>query len=172
MVSISLIQRTGDQKFVGTCARAGVDGLIVPDLPLEESERLRSLARDAGLTMSLLVAPTTPPARAAAIAGASTGFVYLLARAGITGESRALDTANLHERVAAIRSASPLPVACGFGVSTPEHVREVLRHADAAIVGSALVRRLSEAFASGADPVNAAGSFVTELAGAASHQAR
>jgi tryptophan synthase alpha chain len=152
---------------VESCRGAGVDGLIVPDLPLEESASLRGHAQDAGLTLSLLIAPTTSAARAETIARASTGFVYLLARAGITGEGGAIRTEGLGERVAAIRNATPLPIACGFGISTPEHVREVLGHADAAIVGSALVRRIEEAFGAGEDPVPVAASFVSTLCAAA-----
>lgn len=167
MVSYSIVRRAAEERFVESCRRAGVDGLIVPDLPLEESDSLRGLARDAGLTVSLLIAPTTPPARAETIARACTGFVYLLARAGITGEGGALRIEGLGERVARIRGATDLPIACGFGISTPDHVRTVLEHADAAIVGSALVRRIGEAAGAGRDGVQAAALFVSELCAAA-----
>jgi len=109
------------------------------------------------LTGTLLVAPTTAPERAARIAKACTGFVYLLARAGITGEGAAV--ADVSGAVARLRSATQLPIACGFGISTAEHVRAVVKHADAAIVGSALVRRMR-----GSDPVGEAERFTRELA--------
>ena len=167
MVSYSLVRRATEGVFVESCRRAGVDGLIVPDLPLDESDSLRGHARDAGLTLSLLIAPTTTAPRAEAIAHACTGFVYLLARAGITGEAGALDEEGLAARIATLRKATPLPIACGFGISTPEHVRAVLRHADAAIVGSALVRRVDEAAKAGEDLVPVAASFVSTLCAAA-----
>lgn len=163
MVSVSLVQRADPVKFVESCAAAGIDGLIIPDLPLEESERLRNIAAEAGLTMSLLIAPTTPEKRAAKIAQSCTGFIYLLARAGVTGESASFQAGNLKERVAFLRTVTPLPIACGFGISGPEHVKAVLAEADAAIVGSALVRRMSDAAAGGGDALEAAAGFVREL---------
>jgi tryptophan synthase alpha chain len=167
MVSISIVHRTGPGSFISSAAEAGFDGLIFPDVPLEESDELLGLTRDAGLCASLLVAPTTPPARAERIARACTGFVYLLARVGITGEQgRAGEAIDIGERVRLLRSATELPIACGFGISTPDQVRAVVRHADAAIVGSALVRRMSDASARKGDPVVAAEAFTRELAGA------
>lgn len=163
MVSMSLLHRAGERAFVQACAAAGIDGLIVPDLPLEESDGLRGIARDAGLTFSLLVAPTTPPARAERIAAACTGFVYLLARSGVTGERASIEAAGLRSRVEALRRATDLPIACGFGISGPDQVREVLGIADAAIVGSALVRRMNEASLNAEDPVSAGAAFVSEL---------
>jgi tryptophan synthase alpha chain len=166
MVSISIVHRCGPARFVADCARSGFDGLIVPDLPLEESGEVRALARDAGLTCTLLVAPTTPPDRAAAIARACTGFVYMLARTGITGERPDAPAPDLGERIVALRTATDLPIACGFGISTRQHVRSVVAHADAAIVGSALVRRMGEAAAAGRDPVTDAAALVRTLAAA------
>jgi tryptophan synthase alpha chain len=163
MCSVSIIWRMGGPQ--GYCRRArdaGFDGLIVPDAPLEESGEILSAAGACGLTCSLLVAPSTPPDRAAVIARASTGFVYLLARAGITGERS--DLPDISAPVAALRAHSQLPIACGFGVSTPDHVAAIVIHADAAIVGSALVRRVEEASASGKDPAEAAEVIVRELA--------
>ncbi len=167
MVSISLVERGGQEAFVKSCAHAGIDGLIVPDLPLDESDRLRSAARDAGLTVSLLVAPTTPPERAERIVNACSGFVYLLARSGVTGERASFDVDVLRDRVELLRGMTALPIACGFGISGPAQVREVLAIADAAIVGSALVRRVTEAARAGEDPVVAATAFVSELCSAA-----
>lgn len=141
MVSYSIVHRWGDGVFVREAARAGIDGLIVPDLTLEESDDLRKLAAEHGLTCSLLVAPRTPPQRAAQIARACTGFVYVLARAGLTGEREKLP-ADLAERIRQLRQETDLPIAVGFGISRAEHVAEVVRHADAAIVGSAIMRRI------------------------------
>lgn len=162
MVSVSIVERMGGPAgFCERARRAGVDGLIVPDVPLEESGALRDAARQQGLSCSLLIAPTTPPERAAAIARACTGFVYLLARTGITGESAG--TPDVAKRVAFLRTVTDLPIACGFGLSTAEHVAGVVAHADAAIVGSALVRRLADAAKAGKDPVREARAFVEEL---------
>lgn len=165
MVSVSIVYRMGGPEgFARQAASAGFDGLIVPDAPLEESDGLRSAASKAGLTLSLLVSPTTPPARAERIAAASTGFVYLLARTGITGErSTAPEVAS---RVARLREATRLPIACGFGISTPEHVRAVVREggADAAIVGSAVVRRMAGAVEARRDAAEEAGALTRELA--------
>ncbi len=164
MVSVSLVERAGPKQFVASCVDAGVDGFIFPDAPLEEADHLIRIAADAGATASLLIAPTTPIDRAARIAEASTGFVYVLARSGITGERD--DAPDVSERVAALRQVTDLPIACGFGISTQAQVAEVVRHADAAIVGSALVRRMTEAAAQGGSPADAAQLFVQELAGA------
>ncbi|MCC7390422.1 MAG: tryptophan synthase subunit alpha [Phycisphaerales bacterium] len=166
MVSASIVYRAGGPDgFAARAAGAGFDGVIYPDVPLEESDALLGAAREQGLTATLLIAPTTSIARAEAIARACTGFVYLIARTGITGERG--EAPDVARRVARLREWTELPIACGFGVSTPEHVRAVVAHADAAIVGSALVRRIDQAVEQGADPIAEAGSFVGELASAA-----
>jgi len=170
MVSVSIVGRIGAKRFVADARSAGFDGFIFPDAPLEESEDLIGLSREAGLVTSLLVAPTTDPERAARIARACTGFVYLMARVGITGDApgAAVDTAGIRKRVDELRGATDLPIACGFGISTPEHVSAVVSDsaggADAAIVGSALVKRMGRAAAEGRDPVEAAESFALRLA--------
>ncbi|HZW10266.1 MAG TPA: tryptophan synthase subunit alpha [Phycisphaerales bacterium] len=161
MVSASIVFRAGGPAgFARRAAAAGFDGVIYPDAPLEEAAELLSAARAEGLTASLLIAPTTSPERAEAIAGACSGFVYLLARTGITGERG--EAPDVGRRVARLREATPLPIACGFGISTPEHVRAVVAHADAAIVGSALIRRIDQAGPGGSASA-AAGSFMAEL---------
>lgn len=163
MVSWSIVHRRGARNFIEQCADCGFDGLIFPDLPLEESDEARSLARSADLTCSLLVAPTTPPPRAAAIARACTGFVYLLARTGITGVRD--EAPEIGSRVKMLREATDLPIACGFGIGSAEAVRAVTAHADAAIVGSAIVRRLGEfRQAPPTQRVEAVESFVRDLA--------
>lgn len=163
MCSYSIVHRRGLDAFCKTAADAGFDGLILPDLSLEESPAAREAAASHGLTLSLLIAPTTPVERAQRIAEASTGFVYVVSRKGITGETAALPP-ELPERLAAIRRATDLPLAVGFGISSAEQVRAVVREADAAIVGSALVRRIHEAHAAGRDAAAEAGRFTAELA--------
>jgi tryptophan synthase alpha chain len=166
MVSASVVYRAGGSDgFAKRVADAGFDGVIYPDVPLEESDALLGAAREHGLTASLLIAPSTTPERAEAITKACSGFVYLLARAGITGERG--EAPNVAHRVARLREFTDLPIACGFGISTADHVRAVVTHADAAIVGSALVRRMDSATQQGTNPIEAAGTFVAELAGAA-----
>jgi len=163
MVSWSIVHRRQPQAFIDECAGSGFDGLIFPDLPLEESAEARALAAQSGLTCSLLIAPTTPADRAAAIARASTGFVYLLARTGITGVRE--ETPEIESRVKMLREVTDLPIACGFGIGSAAAVAAVTQHADAAIVGSAIVQRLADAREAPIDQrVATVESFVRELA--------
>ena len=162
MVSCSIIMRHGLDTFSSKAADAGFDGLIVPDLdssgPNSPAGQLRAACDRHDLTLSLLIAPSTTEARIPELVACSSGFIYVLARAGITGERD--DAPEIQDIVNRVRAHTMLPLAVGFGVSTAEHVRMVGRSADAAIVGSALVRRLGQAD----DPVDAAASFVRELA--------
>lgn len=163
MVSISIVTAMGGaEPFIKQATDAGFDGFIFPDLPLEESADYRRICADNGATMSLLISPTSPTERAIEIANASTGFTYLLARAGITGERG--DVPDISERVRSIRSKSTTPIACGFGISTPEQVAKIVKHADGAIVGSALVRKLIETHKSGGNYATQAEQTVHELA--------
>jgi len=165
MVSYSIVHRVGLKPFVKRAAGAGFDGFIFPDLPVEEADDARRVTAEHGTILSLLISPTTPIERAKRIAAASSGFVYLLARSGITGERDDLP-AELGQRIAALRTATDLPIAVGFGISKPEHVAGVCAAADAAIVGSALVRRVARQRDAGTDAAVAAGAaFVRELAG-------
>jgi len=141
MVSYSIVYRHGVARFIAELAEAGLDGLIVPDLSLEEAAPVQRSATEAGLTVSLLIAPTTPIERAKRIAAASTGFVYIVSRSGITGAQQSLPR-ELPERLNVLRQVTDLPLAVGFGISSPEQVREVVAVADAAIVGSAMVRTI------------------------------
>ncbi len=170
MVSVSIAHRTGAERFISAAASAGFDGLIVPDVPVEEAESLAPIAAANGLTLTLLVAPTTSPERAARIARACSGFIYLLARVGITGQAGgtvggAVASDALAQRVRALRAQSQLPIACGFGISSANDVRAVVCDggADAAIVGSALVKRLSTAAQTQSDPGEAASQLMREL---------
>ncbi len=166
MVSYAIIHRTGVGAYLGQAAGAGVDGLIVPDLPVEESESLLTQVSDAGLKLIQLVTPTTPRDRAVQIARTTTGFLYYVSVAGITGERKALPP-DLAANVAWLRAQTKLPICIGFGISSPEHVRALAPVADGLIVGSALVRRLAEAGVQPrAEVVRGIGEFIAELAGA------
>ena len=161
MVSMSLVYARGVERFFRDARDAGFDGLVLPDCPLEEGQDASSAASEAGLACTLLVSPTTPDDRAAAIAKASSGFVYMLARSGITGERS--DAPRIEAPVGRLRPHTRLPIAVGFGISTAEHVRAVCDHADGAIVGSALVKRLETASEAGRDVVAEAEAFASEL---------
>lgn len=170
MVSYSIVHRIGLRRFVGDCRQAGFDGFIFPDLALEESAEAAAVVRDAGASLSMLIAPNTPRERAAALAAGSSGFCYLLARAGVTGQGRPAgagegrgEPADLAGRIALLRDATDLPIACGFGISTPAQVAAVTAHADAAIVGSAIVAAMREADAAGEDPAAAAAQLTGRL---------
>jgi len=139
MTSFSLVHRRGPGRFIEQAREAGLSGAIVPDLPVEESAALADAARARDFKLIQLVTPTTPRARAKEIVDRSTGFVYCVSVAGITGERKALP-AELLDQLAWLRTQTDLPLCVGFGVSTPEHVRTLRDHADGVIVGSALVR--------------------------------
>jgi tryptophan synthase alpha chain len=134
----------GVDAFTRDAAAAGVDGLIVVDLPPEEADELAGPARAAGLHMIRLVTPTTDSRRLPVVLAGAGGFVYYVAIAGITG-TRSAAAESIAEAVARIRAATDLPVAVGFGIKTPEAAGEVARMADAAVVGSSLVERIAGA---------------------------
>ena len=144
MVSYAIIHRRGPEAFVESAAAAGLAGLIVPDLPVEESSALAKICGARDLSLLQLVTPTTPRERAIRIAEASTGFLYYVSVAGITGERTSLP-ATLAENVAWLRGRTSLPILIGFGVNSPDHVRALAGVADGLIVGSAIVRRIAEA---------------------------
>ncbi len=133
----------GLKGFARTAVGAGTDGVIVPDLPHEESELLRAEAEPAGLDLIHLVAPTSPPARVKAIARVSRGFIYVVSLTGVTGERRELPK-DLDVQVRTLRLVTTKPVCVGFGVSTPEQVAAVGRIADGVVVGSAIVRAVEQ----------------------------
>jgi tryptophan synthase alpha chain len=144
MASYSLIYRRGIDRFVADAKAAGLTGFVVPDLPIEESDQLDAACRQAGLALVRLVTPTTPPERAEAIARKSTGFLYCVSVAGVTGARTDLP-AGLIERVQWLRTKTDVPILVGFGISTPEQARAVASVADGVIVGSAVVRQVAEA---------------------------
>ena len=144
MASYSIIFRRGIDRFVADAKAAGLAGFVVPDLPVEESNDLDAACRSAGLALVRLVTPTTPPDRAEAIARRSTGFLYCVSVAGVTGARTDLP-AGLIDRVKWLRTKTDVPILVGFGISTPEQAKAVAAVADGVIVGSALVRHLAEA---------------------------
>jgi tryptophan synthase alpha chain len=144
MASYSIIFRRGIARFVADAKAAGLAGFVVPDLPVEESGELETACRDAGLALVRLVTPTTPPERAEAIARRSTGFLYCVAVAGVTGARTDLPP-GLIDRVKWLRTKTDVPILVGFGISTPEQAKAVAEVADGVIVGSALVKHLADA---------------------------
>lgn len=143
MVSYSIIQRQGSEKYLAEAKAAGFSGAIVPDLLVEESESLRNLCREQDFSLIHLVTPTTPRERMLEIAKASTGFIYFVSVTGITGERNELPP-DLLEQVRWLRERTKLPICIGFGISRVEHVKLLAPVADGLIVGSAIVRRLVE----------------------------
>ena len=143
MASYSLVFRRGIDRFVADAVEAGLAGFVVPDLPLEESDDLDTACRTSGLALVRLVTPTTPPDRAEAIAKKSTGFLYCVSVAGVTGARTELPP-GLVDRVKWLKTKTDVPILVGFGISSPEQVKAVAAVADGVIVGSALVRRIAE----------------------------
>lgn len=133
------IYQYGLARFASAAAEAGASAAIVPDIALEEGEELAATLAASGLDMPLLVAPSTTRERAKRIAAQSTGFIYVVSRLGVTGASAQLRTEALREQIAMLRGITGEPLAVGFGVSAPEHVRAVASLADGIIVGSALI---------------------------------
>ena len=135
----------GMENFCDAAASCGVSGLVVPDLPFEEAEVLSPIAFARGLDLVLLVAPTTPKERMARISATSRGFTYLVSVTGVTGARSFLED-RVESLVKQLKACSTSPVAVGFGISKPEHVKKVCAWgADGAIVGSALVKRMAAA---------------------------
>lgn len=159
------IYRYGFAEFHRDAEAAGVDGLLILDLPPDEDARNAELSQHTGLRRIRLIAPTTPEARIAQLTAGASGFLYYVSREGVTGE-RAEVASSLPERVAAIRATTTLPIAVGFGISTPDHVRQVARHAEGIVVGSAIVKQIAE-YGQAPDLVARLQSFVTPLAAAA-----
>ena len=138
----SLLQ-FGIEPFIYTCARVGVDGLIIPDLPLEESEELRQVGDANGIDIIMLVAPTTPDERIARIAATSRGFLYCVSVTGVTGTQNSLDS-GLEGFLSRVRSQTDIPLAVGFGISTPAQAATVAKLADGVIVGSAVIKVMEQ----------------------------
>jgi tryptophan synthase alpha chain len=163
MVSYAIVYRHGLDKYVGEIQERGLAGLIVPDLPVEESAQLAGICGRNGVSLIQLVTPTTPRERAVRIAATSTGFLYYVSVAGITGERTALPP-ELVDNVGWLRTQTDLPICIGFGISRPEHVKLLAPVADGLIVGSAIVRRIAEADKKPREQVlREVGDYVSEL---------
>ena len=163
-IYFNLIHKVGLERFIADAAQAGVDGLLVLDLPPEESDNYEALMRKAGLCQIYLVAPTTPEARMEKIVKRGAGFIYYISREGVTGMQTQV-ASNLAEQVAKIRAHTSLPIAVGFGISNPEQARLVAREADGAVVGSAVVNQIAH-YGKSPELVGKVTAFVKSLADA------
>jgi tryptophan synthase alpha chain len=143
MVSYAIVFRHGIQQFLDHAKSAGISGLIVPDLPCDESDGLRTLCDERNLSLVPLITPTTSPERVARILEQSRGFIYYVSIAGITGERTQLP-AELADNLQNLRSQTSTPVCVGFGISQPDQASMLTDSADGVIVGSAIVRRIGE----------------------------
>ncbi len=161
-IYFNLIHRVGMERFINDAAKAGVDGLLVLDLPPEESDSYESLMRQAGLCQIYLIAPTTPEDRLAAIVKRGAGFIYYISREGVTGMQSKV-ASNLGEQVAKIREHTALPIAVGFGISNPEQAKLVAQAADGCVVGSAIVNQIAQ-HGKSPDLVGKVSEFVKSLA--------
>lgn len=155
------VLRYGLKKFANDAANAGVDGVIMTDLPPEESHDWKIAADNAGIATVFLVAPTSTKERIKVAAKLATGFIYCVSRTGVTGARNDVPV-ELNDLIAHIKAESDLPVAVGFGISKPEHVKYVTQFADGAVVGSALVNIVASSN-NCEDMLNKAGDFVKSL---------
>ena len=163
-IYFNLIHKVGLEKFIADAARAGVDGLLVLDLPPEESENYEALMRKAGLCNIYLVAPTTPEERIGLIVKRGAGFIYYVSREGVTGmQTKISDT--IASMTGKIRANTDLPIAIGFGISNPEQAKAVAQYAEAIVVGSAVVNQIAE-HGKNPDMVSRVGNFVQTLVSA------
>ncbi len=151
----------GIEKLAHKAKGAGVGGILVTDLVPEEANEFASILRANDLDMIFLIAPTSTDQRLQMVAERASGFIYAVSRAGITG-ARDEMSAEAEKLVRRMRKFSDLPIAVGFGISTPEHVKDVWRYADAAVVGSAIVSEIEQAGAS-TDVISRLGRFTRQL---------
>ncbi|MEO6052583.1 MAG: tryptophan synthase subunit alpha [Chthoniobacterales bacterium] len=151
----------GYEKFHKDAAAAGVDGMLVLDMPHDEEARNSELHKTSSLRMIRLIAPTTSPERMTTICGNAEGFIYYVSREGVTGEQTQV-SGSISAQIEEIRRHTKLPIAVGFGISTPEQAGNVASQADAVVVGSAIVRRIGEQGKS-ATLISQIGDFVRPL---------
>lgn len=159
---VNPVVRMGTEQFVDAAVRAGVDGVLLLDLPMEEADAMHAALESRGLDTIVLISPTTTTERLKTAARLGRGFLYAISRVGVTG-ARDTMAGTARPVVDHIRTVTDLPVALGFGISRPEHVRETCTYADAAVVGSALVQVIADA--APGDEARAAGAFVRWLKG-------
>lgn len=163
MVTYSIVFRYGPERFFADLSSHGFDGVIIPDLPPPEAQPVCRKVREAHLDTVLLVSPTTVPSRRREITDLCSGFVYYLSVSGVTGERTSLP-ADLQTNIRDVKAITRTPVCVGFGISTPEHVKQLAGVADGAIVGSAYVRKITDHM--GQAPVKVAdvlGQYTREL---------
>jgi tryptophan synthase alpha chain len=162
MCYANMVFAPGVEAFLERLAQSGASGLIVPDLPLEESAPVRKACQAYGIALVPLVAPTSSPERMRAIGALASGFLYTVSVVGTTGERQAL-SAHFEQIVARAKASTSVPVAIGFGIATPQQALQAAQAgADGVIVGTRLVRAAAEAD----DPAQAVGALVAELAAA------
>jgi len=154
----------GEKRFIAACGDAGVDGVIIPDLPMEEGKDFSAAARRSGLDTVFFVSPTTVDSRLRPICAGSRGFIYYVSLSGVTGPRAELPP-ELKARVKRLKSLTDKPVCVGFGISSPAQVRDVAAFADGVIVGSAIVRKIKENIGNPRLVRSVAG-FTARLAGA------
>lgn len=159
---VNPVVRMGTGTFISRAVRAGVDGVLLLDLPIEEADAMHAAFDAAGLDTIFLISPTTAGDRLRRAASLGRGFLYAISRLGVTG-ARDSVAGTARPVVERIRAVTGLPVALGFGISRPEHVRETCAYADAAVVGSALVQVIADA--SPGDKAQVAGDFIRWLKG-------
>jgi len=160
-IYFNLMHKVGLAKFIRKAADAGVDGCLVLDLPPEESANYEDLMKEAGMCHIYLVAPTTPDDRIELIVKRAAGFIYYVSREGVTGmQQKVSDT--IASMTSKIREHTDLPIAVGFGISTPEQAKLVARSAEAIVVGSAIVNQIAE-HGKSSDMVKRVGDFVQSL---------
>ena len=163
-VYFNLLHKYGLDRFIRDAKAAGVDGLLVLDLPPEESGNYTTLMKQSGLAPIFLLAPTTPEERVREIVPHGEGFLYYISREGVTGmQAKVADT--IGAMTAMIRRHTALPIAIGFGISNPEQARQVAAYGDAIVVGSAIVHQVGE-YGKSTDLVNRVSGFVRSLADA------
>lgn len=163
-IYFNLIHKVGMESFIKDAAAAGVDGLLVLDLPPEESDNYEALMKKHGLNQIYLVAPTTPESRMATIVKRGAGFIYYISREGVTGMQTSI-ASNLAAQVAKIRVHTPLPIVVGFGISNPDQAAAVAKEADGCVVGSAVVNQIA-AHGKSLELVDKLGSYVKAMADA------
>jgi tryptophan synthase alpha chain len=146
----------GLEEFCGACARSGVDGLIIPDLPPDEGSELEEVTRKHNLDLIYLLAPTSSDERIRLVADRARGFIYLVSVTGVTGARASLPT-ELNSFVGRVRKAAKQPLCVGFGISTPEQARQVAKMADGVIVGSRIIQLMET------DGLESVGNLVREL---------
>lgn len=165
MISYSLVFKMGVERFIQRSREVGIDGATIPDLPIEEMKDTLKSARANDFHVICFVTPATPYERRKKVVETAAGFIYYIAVRGITGERGDIPP-DLEKNLTELRQMTEVPVAVGFGISTPDHARSVARVSDGVIVGSAIVRRIHAAVERGDDPVEDVRAFIAQMSNA------